>query len=626
MALMSNWLSFYKKIVQSITANRMKFFTFILLGLLLMTAIVKPSLADEADDIANDIKEAQQKLQSKESELSKIQSKASEISKKVSELSKNLNATQGEIDVLRKEITDLSKEIDILDTKTQIKQTDIEQNTEVRDIALKKLYINSRTNVTNIILAERDISNMLDNASYYVNFVDTTENLIDNINSDIKKYESDKKEINDIKVALEKEKTTLEKIAATLATQAKTAKTELAQISQRQQSIQQEKQSLLKKLSDLSAKQQEILGEKTETFSTSVGDVPTTGEASSRADYDPGFRKAFAGFSFGAPHRKGMSQYGAKGRADAGQNYEQILKAYYGDIEINEVEVPKNINTDKGTMELDGKYLKGLAEMPASWHKEALKAQAVAARTYALSYVGWRMSNKSASGKICTTENCQVWNSSKATSSSASNWHDAVSSTKAKVMVSKKTGEIFSAFYAATSGGYNFSYSSLGHTTSGGWDTKCGGKDCWTSDAYESKAGSPWFYKGWYKSRSGKSCSRTSPWLKEDEFADIVGAVYLFKKDSDNQKHLSQIDAKSCWGESIDDTWSKDDVKKKSGIEKIESVSVSYASNGSTAEVKIKTNKGELKYSGEDFRAIYNLRAPGMISIKSSLFNIEVKK
>ena len=149
-------------------------------------------------------------------------------------------------------------------------------------------------------------------------------------------------------------------------------------------------------------------------------------------------------------------------------------------------------------------------------------------------------------------------------------------------MTGKKTGEIFSAWYAATSGGYNYKYTSLGHTTRGGWDTKCSSKDCWTKDAYENIAKSPWFYKGWYKSRGGNSCGRSHPWLTEKEFADIVGALVLYKKDKDNQKHLSQIDAKKCYGESINDTWSMSKIRDKSGIKEVKSIKIVYSNSGIT--------------------------------------------
>ena len=84
------------------------------------------------------------------------------------------------------------------------------------------------------------------------------------------------------------------------------------------------------KIAALTARQQEILAAKSGTFQTTVGEVPLADDPASRPDYNPGFSPAFAAFSFGAPHFKGMSQYGAYGRSKSGQNTEEILRAYYG--------------------------------------------------------------------------------------------------------------------------------------------------------------------------------------------------------------------------------------------------------------------------------------------------------
>ena len=583
------------------------------------------SFAQSLDDIQKDIQKYESKKESKENEIDRVRKKADGITNEINNLSGKLNITQSQINSLQAQISDLVKDIENLDKKLKLKNEELNTQKKIKNITLRTLYINARRSLFELLLSKNSLSESVQSTAYIRQFMDDSENLVSSINNSITKYESDKKEIAEIKKQVEKQKKDLQSVANNLLSQVNNNKGELAAVSQKKVALQQDIKEINKKLNELSAKQKALLQEKTETFNTSVGDVPTTGDSHASTNYDPGFRKAFAAFSFGAPHRKGLSQYGAKGRAKEGQNYEKILKDYYGNIDIVKPDLPKNIKTSAGTMKLDGRYLKGIAEMPASWPMEALKAQAIAARTYALSYVGWRANNTVPNGSICTSESCQVWSSSKATSGSAKRWHQAVDETKGKVMIGKETGEIFSAWYAASSGGYNYKYTSLGHTTKGGWDTKCDSKDCWTSDAFESIAGSPWFYKGWYKSRHGKTCGRSHPWLTEKEFADIIGALVLYKDNSDNQTHLSQPDAKSCWGKDINDTWSRDEIREKSGIKTIDSVDVSYSSGGVTAEVKVKTNKGEYKFSGEDFKAIFNLRAPGVIHLKSMLFNIEVK-
>lgn len=379
------------------------------------------------------------------------------------------------------------------------------------------------------------------------------------------------------------------------------------------------------KIAALTARQQAILAEKTGTAQTSVGDVPLADDPNSRPDYNPGFSPAFAAFSFGAPHFKGMSQYGAYGRAKSGQNAETILKAYYGDIRIETVDTGGDINTSAGRMNLEDRYLKGIAEMPASWADkggyEALKAQAIAARTYALAYVGWRSDHRSLDGSICTTENCQVWNSGKA-GNPPDAWRRAVDDTKGQIVISSGTGNIFSTWYASTAGGHTLSYTSLGHTTPSVWDTTSDWTR-WADGAYEKVADSPWLYKGWYKSRSGDSCNRSHPWLNQEEMADILNTWVVRRHASGGDlDRVSPLGA--CWGGNPFSLGEMREKAKSYGEEysSVSSVRVEHGNNGYTSKVIFQTNRGETSIDGSEFKETFNLRAPGRISIKSTLFDV----
>lgn len=384
--------------------------------------------------------------------------------------------------------------------------------------------------------------------------------------------------------------------------------------------------TLQTKIADLSARQKEILAAKTGTAQTSVGEVPLVGDPNARIDFNPGFSPAFAAFSFGAPHFKGMSQYGALGRAKDGQDYQEILRAYYGDVEIRTVNMPGSIEAiGVGTIPFEDRYLKGIAEMPAQWADEggyeALKAQAVAARTYALSYVGWRIASQSVQKGICTTEACQVYLDSKY--NAGGRWHDAVNDTSGQVVVSKNTGEIFATWYASTSGGHQLSYTSLGHSTPAFWDTTSNWTN-WADGAYEKE--SPWFFKGWYKSRSGDSCDRSHPWLTEREMADILNAWVVRRKGSTgDSERVTPLG--SCWS---GNPFSLDEMRSKAAslgeeYTSVGSVRVEHSQAGYTTKVIMQTNRGEINIEGEEFKEVFNLRAPGRIAIKSKLFSLEKK-
>ncbi|HUW24599.1 MAG TPA: SpoIID/LytB domain-containing protein [Patescibacteria group bacterium] len=364
----------------------------------------------------------------------------------------------------------------------------------------------------------------------------------------------------------------------------------------------------------IKARQAELSALKAGGFATSVGDVPPADDPASRPDYNPGFSPAFAAFSFGAPHRKGMSQYGAYGRAKSGQSAEEILKAYYG----GGIEIKKDYSTSinirvqgYGTVDIET-YVKRIYEMPGSWGDsggfEALKAQAVAARSYALAYTN------NGAGSICATESCQVYKPA----NKGGKWDEAVNATRGWVLIAG--GKPFSAWYASTAGGYTFSYSHNGHSTPGLWDTP-NGRNGWTSEAYEKTAGSPWFYKAWYRTRSGDSYGRSHPWLNEEEFCDILNAILIYKNDSGAKTHLSPIDA------NIPETWSMSQVREEAAkrggpITSVSSLEVIYSNDGYTAKVIFQTNKSKQEFTGEEFKAIFNLRTPGAIGIKSSLFNL----
>ena len=367
-------------------------------------------------------------------------------------------------------------------------------------------------------------------------------------------------------------------------------------------------------LSSLSSKQQELQALKEGGFSTTVGDVPASvepcsGKPGSSNFCDPGFRPAFAAFSYGAPHRKGLSQYGAYGRAKSGQDAETILHAYYGGIEIKK-DYSTSINITiqgYGTTDIET-YVKRIYEMPASWtdhDSAALKAQAVAARSYALAYTN------NGAKSICATESCQVYKPV----NKGGAWDAAVDATKGWVLVSG--GQPFSAWYASTAGGYTFSYSAQGYTTPNLWDTP-GGQGGWPNSAYEIVGGSPWFYKGWFRSRSGASCGRNNPWLTSTEMTDIINAWKVLYQGGGDTSRVSPVG--SCWG---GNPYSVSDLAGIGGYNSVSGSSVIYGNDGATISVTFQTDKGSVTIPGDQFKKTFNLRAPGYIGLKSSLFNIE---
>ena len=544
--------------------------------------VSKIVFADEIDDLGKQITELENAIKPLKSESSDLQ--------------KKITSAKSQIINIEKQVSDLGK-------KLVDKEADLEVQKLLLSERVKRYYKNSKKFSPLIIFfTNNESSSLLQQYTWYQAIINQDKDTITKYNTEITNLNRDKTNLETQKTRLAALKKTLEDRFGFLAGEIKKAEDYKA---------------------ELTAKQQKLIAEKTAMFNTSVGDVSSSDDPASRADYNPGFSPAFALFSFGAPHRKGMSQYGAFGRAKSGQNYETILKAYYGDIRIEKIDTSGSIKTSIGTLPFEDNYLVGIAEMPAKWGDEggyeALKAQAIAARTYALN------STNNRTGTICTTEACQVYSTSRL--NSPGKWKQAVEDTRGMVIKSNKTGNIFSTMYASTSGGATISYSSSDHSTPQIWDTTCGNQSCWPGNSYEKIAGSAWYYKGWYKTRSNNSYGRSHPWLNGEEFTDIVNAVLYFSKTNDSS-HLSQI--QNCINSCDSNAWSKDELRRQVGdkggpVSSVNSVSVDYSTSGSTQNVHISTDKGEINVSGETFKTIFNLRSPGAIVIKSSLFNIEKK-
>jgi SpoIID/LytB domain protein len=99
-------------------------------------------------------------------------------------------------------------------------------------------------------------------------------------------------------------------------------------------------------------------------------------------------------------------------------------------------------------------YVAGVDEMPSRWHLEALKAQAVAARTYAWYSIGLGTFTHY---DICATVACQVFRGADAVlgSSTGERWQQAVDETSDEVLLDPD-GQPILARYFSTSGGRTY--------------------------------------------------------------------------------------------------------------------------------------------------------------------------
>lgn len=548
------------------------------------------------------------KLQQEIDELDKLKKMSEDATgnlvRSVADLSSRINGAQAGIKQAQQQSEEISKDIDRREDKLAKQHNILKERVA---IGYKRMRVFSPIMV---FFANNDLINLAKDLVYTSHIQDQDTDLIATTAQDIIQLESDK-------VALEKRQEQLAALQVQLDEQKKFFEKEIAGAREYQQ-------TLGTQIAALSAKQQAIISSRTGTARTSVGDVPLTGDFNASIGYKAQApSNSFAVFSFGAyTHRNGMSQYGAKARADAGQGVEDILKAYYpGSTLKKDYSGMSNITVDGvGSINFEERYLMGIYEMPSSWHINALKAQAVAARTYAVRHT----SNGASS--ICTTEACQVFRDSP----KGGDWEKAVKETKGWILVDGG-GSPISTQYASLHGGY---------TNHRGWDLD-GDYDSnnWTTKAWDKKAESPWFYRSWYRSTyrdDGPSCGRSHPWLSQKEMADILNAWIVRRNpEGADAERIQPVTINECnVGGQGGNPYSMDELKNladKSGgaVTQISGVETRHSDKAQTTQVKFQTNKGEISMSGSEFKEIFNLRAPGYLRIPQSgfsFFNVEHKR
>ena len=539
--------------------------------------MVQPIFADINDDIAA------------------ITKQISDLEASIAPLQKESTGLSAKITSAKSQITSITAQVDNLGQKLVDKESDLEVQKLLLSERVKRYYKNSKSyNFFLILFSTSDNKNgsVFQQYAWYQSIISQDKNTITQYTTDITTLNDNKIKLEAQKNKLDQAKKDLETRSNFLAGEIKKAETYKSQLSTQ--------------LANL------------ETQRIANLNLPTTvGSGIACVDdrtIDPGFGAGFAFFTFGIPHHVGLNQYGAYGRAKAGQDYKTILTAYFNNVTF---EKKSNINiTVKGygSMSLET-YLLGIYEVPESWPIEALKAQVVAARSYALNYTN------NGAKEICTTQACQVYKGG----NKGGQWEQAVKATEGEVLT--QNGQVITAWFASTAGGYTHSSGDVGWSSTG-WtkNTRDTSGDVNSFDDLKNNAydkDSPCFYAAQgYRTEYNKSA-----WLKPSEVADIVNTVLLYQSDSSTQNHLCyQNNSSGC-----SDTWDSDKVKselKNHGITPFNTITSASVTDwnkteGVTNTLSFSGDADTVSISGSTFKSIFNIRAPANISIVGKLYNVE---
>ncbi len=513
---------------------------------------------------------------------------------------KELADLRAQLNSLKKRITALSRYLKTVETDINRREEDLAFTQEIFEIKTNNHYKFLRLYDPLLPFLSSDASEAFREINFRQKAADEDRRTMEAYAQDLYGLKQDKEE--------------LEKNQASLATAKE-------QVDEKEKFLAGEVAKVESYIAKLSSRQQQFIAQKLGSLN-----LPTTLGAGPLYCMDdrtlnPGFSPAFAFYTYGIPHRVGMNQYGAYGRAKENQLYDEILHVYYnfdgyqGGANTT-IRVNNGDGINQGSVIWSGSledYMKRIYEVPGSWPAEALKAQAIAVRSYVLAVTN------NGSDSICANQYCQVFK----TDPKGGAWEGAVTDTAGKVMV--LGGEIITAWYASTAGGYTFTSAEV-------W----GGSSGWTKNLRDTSSGvgsfgdlnsssydkdSPCFYaaQGW-RSEYGSSA-----WLKSEEVADIVNTLNLVKRDPSVAEHLYQVDKPNPAGT---DTWSMDRVKQelqKHNITPLNSVNnVSISADFSSGRATTVTVDGQ-SFTAREFKDRFNLRALANIQIVGPLYNIEKK-
>jgi peptidoglycan hydrolase-like amidase/peptidoglycan hydrolase CwlO-like protein len=578
----------------------LSFFLIITLNLLPLALSVQQVASDQLDDINQQLSQLNTELNESIAATQPLQSQLDDEQKQIASIKNQIAGIESDITLKKKQIND--------------GYANLAEKEKIINATIRDFYVNSYYNTPLLtFFSQATMDDVTQTLAYQHAQTEQDKAIITNIALTINDLQTEKQQLQQEESWLSASQAKLDADATKLNTIITGAKAYQAQLSTQ--------------IAQLTAQQQALIAQKYATLG-----IPTTayttasGCSSDISPYkDPGFGGTkFGFFTYGVPNRVGLNQYGALGRANAGQSYTDILNAYYQNFQIttmptSSTNVTVNGTNDYGetfsnqTMTVED-YLQHVYEMPSSWPAEALKAQAVAARSYVMHAI--------ANGQTTVLPNTHFQEVK--TELNAQPWIDAVNATSGQVMTSG--GQPIEAWFSSTHGGFVHSSSDIGWSATSYTKTA---QDTTTSvnsfadlnnDAYDKD--SPWFYCDW----GSRPEYNGTAWLQSSDVADIANVILLSQADSSTTPHLSQVD------KNIPDTWDASQVQQElknrniTPYTSVSNVSVSADfGSGTTTSVTITGDAGSHTFSGTEFETLFNLRAPANIQIVGPLFNVEMR-
>lgn len=467
-----------------------------------------PSYGRSLDDIEKEIEQKKAELDGVNKELKSAQSNLNNSTSKKNSAQGRLNELKASIAFIEDQVEYNKVKILQLQQTSELKELEKEARDERQDRQLTSAYLTWKSeDFTAVIFGSEDI---VKNATYY-DLITTEEHAsieslakeLGQIKSDYEQAQKDQEELDRQIVAMEEEK--------------KAKEAEIAQINQiiandsKKLAAAQSQYNQTRKQIDQLNEEQKALQEYESWILGQSGNGGTKPITPGEYYFTSRGRDGVQG------HGVGLSQNGALGAALAGWNYKQIISFYYQGTTAAKYTARTTVPVQGvGTLDVDT-YAAGIGEVPSNgcenlgvkfgdlgywgcWPKEAIKAQVVAARSYALYYTRGGY-------PICTSDSCQVYNGGE-----AKRWAATETSYESVIYA----GEPAQAFYSANN---NQGYGTANNETV--WSSRDGSG---SARAYlRSVNDNGFYYPAAYKGCGNGDCSKWSSRTNSYTLAEIQG-------------------------------------------------------------------------------------------------------
>lgn len=372
----------------------------ILIILLINIAFVTPAYSKTLDEINQEIAQKQKELEEIQKQLEEAENQSQQIQSEINVASTDIESIKNDLETITTQIENNENSVNALENEIQVKELLLEKAQMEKDLKMQIFYIESKSDVISSVIAQGSVDNFWKEYNYRTTILDNDINEIGAISEEISKMSQDKTtllaEIDVLNAQNESLASTKSQLEAQLG-----YLSNLAQENQNQQiEIAQKQKFLQEDIEGLTAEQKQLILEEQKAYENADngGTVPLVSDE---------FYFSGRGREYYQGHGLGLSQYGAKGGAEKGMSAQQIATFYYVGSQIG-------YGYENGTAP-DGQnietYIAYLGEIPdwacgsaeqqslrpdkyrvydsnywegGCWPEEAIKAQIIVARSYAL--------------------------------------------------------------------------------------------------------------------------------------------------------------------------------------------------------------------------------------------------